>query len=148
MRKLTLVVLIVFVSACNDSSSIPTAPTPNISGAWAGTIAGTAAGSGALSLALAEGGVIGLPPDSGLDPSRPIGGTWSSSFSNAVNDSGGNLSGFIDGSSVTATLTPSAAGQCTVSITATMTSSTSMSGTYVLSGCPTSANGTISLVKK
>lgn len=145
MRLRLSIVLAAAVVACGRSST-PTAPTPNISGNWSGTMFSTQSGNGELAFTLTQRGLSLLPPGTGQE--QELTGTWSGSFLNANADGmSGTASGTVSQSSVTLALTPGVTG-CAYSLTATLTGAVSMSGTWTTSNCPYQAGGALSATRQ
>ena len=160
-RQTAIAFLLTFVvgsasAACN-SSSPPTGPsTPSVSGTWSGSITSKPA---SLSTAVVPGartrppGAIttGYAVDS--DQARitlsqtdsSLSGSWSTTGPNGTN--GGTLTGFIDGSAVSMTLSPSSPTSCPYTATVTV-SGNSMTGTYAAFNCTDASAGGIALMKE
>ncbi len=82
-----------------------------------------------------------------------IGGVWATTFADASRNATGSLGGFVSGSELSITATPSAPAPCSpagpfppgsYSVTATVSAS-EITGTYRFYACSTSASGTIAL---
>lgn len=88
------VLLLALASGC---STAPTAPTPGVprgprSGTWAGTVTDSSNGSGALRVQLEE-LVVG-------NAQSLLSGTWTTTYSDATKNGGGEVSGSVSGTAV------------------------------------------------
>jgi hypothetical protein len=120
-------------AACGSSSS-PTGPsTHSVNGTWSGSITSNlAVGSGPATVTLSQSG-------------NRLSGTWS--VIGPTSPDSGSLTGSVDGSAVSVTLSPSVPTGCPY--TATMTvSGNSMTGTYAAFNCTASIAGGIALTKQ
>ncbi|MGA9835949.1 MAG: hypothetical protein WBQ26_01390 [Gemmatimonadaceae bacterium] len=143
MGRLIMLAGILACVSCNGSTL--TGP-PNFAGNWAGAISGTRASDGTLALTLTQQPLILTPPGTGTQDQ--LEGTWAATFSDEAADGGGTASGDARNSSVSLTLTPGAPGQCAYELTGTLTSTTTMQGTYRTSSCTTPDTGTFAVTKQ
>jgi len=151
MRRFLSTVLAVSVAGCGRSTA-PTQPTPDISGNWSGTITSAAAGTGTISFTLSQVCLVLLPPGSGCEDA--LSGSWSASFASSASDESGALGGEIGQSAVLLDLAQSTSATCPLNVSATMTGSTSMRGTFASARpggtgfCPAADSGTFSATKQ
>ena len=131
MRRFVSGLILAVLVACTES----TGPTTSLAGNWSGTISSVLYGNGAMAFTLAQ-------------SSKALSGTWSATFANAANNDSGSLSGNVSGSAVSIVLTPSNPFTCPFNVTATLSGSTSMSGTYAAFNCTVAASGTFVAAKQ
>jgi hypothetical protein len=128
MSRLTglgsVIVLGLLLAGCGT-----TAPS-TVAGTWAGTLTDVGVGAGTLQFVLTQSG-------------STLNGTYTSKFAIASVSLTGTISGTLNGSTVTALLTPTNPAACQQNITATVSGS-SMNGTYTLA-CSSPEGGTFSL---
>jgi hypothetical protein len=133
MQRVFIIAAAAVLAACSAKSS--TAPTPaEVAGSWSGPISDGLQGSGTLSLSLAQTG------DS-------VTGTWSIAYANPVADIAGLAAGDVSGSTFFILLRPSNPSTCQFGpfqITATVTGTTAMSGSYSTVQCANGDSGTFS----
>jgi len=133
MQRVFMIAAAAVLAACAAKSS--TAPTPaEIAGTWSGPLTDGLQGSGTLSLSLAQTG------DS-------VTGTWSIAYANPANDVAGLVAGNVSGTSLSILLRPSSPPTCQFGpfeITATVTGTTAMSGSYSTVQCANGDSGTFS----
>ena len=148
MRRFVSIVLAVSAVACEKSSPTAPPPTPDISGNWSGTLTSAQPGASAtVTFALAQTGLIDLPPNPGLDPNQALAGTWTIYPALTVPIIvSGSLSGFINGSAVSFVFTANPSNNCPWNVTAAMTGAASMSGSYT--SCSASNSGTFSATRQ
>lgn len=133
MKYLALAVLLLGVVACGDS---PTSPADSsISGTWSGSILTSSSGLDTVTLSLAQTG-------------STLSGSWSSLFPNPAINSGGQVSGLKSGISVNVTMLPSQPTACPFTFTATLSNTTTMSGTYAAVNCTLAISGTLTLYRQ
>jgi hypothetical protein len=136
MQRVFWIVGAVVLVACSKSS---TAPTPaDVVGNWSGPLSDALLGNGTLSLSLTE---IG---DS-------VSGFWSTSFPDSAEDLDGSVVGHVTGATLSVELKPADPPTCTYgpfAITALVTGTTSMSGTFVTVQCAAADSGTFSTSKQ
>jgi hypothetical protein len=132
-KRVYLVLVLISAAAC----WLPPGPSPalvtTMDGTWAGTMTSdnlAAAGSIRATISQANG---------------LLSGTWASSNSNSTN--GGMVSGSVNGSSVSVTLTPGLTSTCALTVTATV-NGTQMTGTFDAVSCATVVKGSITLTKQ
>jgi len=145
MPRLIRIAGVVVLVGCGTSG--PTAanvPPANFSGTWSGLIS-TMSGNGTLELTLTQQPLVLLPP--GIGDQEQLGGTWSTSFPNPVNDDSGTVSGTGWSASVSVAFALSGPGRCALNLTGTRTGTPSMSGTYTTSGCAVADAGTFAVSK-
>jgi hypothetical protein len=132
MLVVLVLVALVGVVGCGG----PTSPADtNISGTWTGTIASTL-GTDSVGMTIAE-------------SSGSLSGTWSSIYASAPNaNNGGQLTGTKTGANVAMTLNPSVPTNCPYTFNATVTSATSLSGTFASFNCTVSLTGQLVLTKQ
>ena len=106
---------------CGGSPSSPSAAAANLSGTWAGPLTSTLVGNGTVQVTLNQSG-------------SSLSGTWLSTFPDPSNNNSGSLSGTVNGSNVSATLTPSDPTNCPLNVTATVNGNV-MTGTYAAFNC-------------
>jgi hypothetical protein len=115
--------------ACTESPTAATPPIPNIAGSWSGTVSVTPTLRGTLQLSLAQAQSDPVFPDART--TNLLTGTWSTAFSDTAGNASGIVAGIVSSdSAVSATLQPGATqGTCSLQVSATLTSASSMSGT-------------------
>ena len=157
MRRFVSILLVMVVAACEIYRPTAPPPTPDISGSWSGPISSAVAGTGTLSVTVFRMCLILLPPGHGCQAAYSGGFDegWSTSFSNAAsNDSGSQVGAQVSGSTVILSLSPSNSGTCPLLVTATLSDSTMMHGTYTQSTHAGSApcsgvdSGSVSLTRR
>ena len=120
-------------AACKGSSSPNGPSTSSVSGTWTGSITSNqAAGSGPARVTLSQTG-------------NNLSGTWSVTGPNSPDS--GSLTGSINGSGVSLTLSPSVPTNCPYTVTATV-SGNSMNGTYAAFNCTLAVAGGVALTKQ
>jgi hypothetical protein len=140
MKMLTVLAAALVLSACgSDSSSPSSTSSTTIGGNWAGTV--TSSGR------LAQVGVGTLRTSIGQNGGA-LSGTWTVSYTNPANNNSGSLTGLVTGSSVTLTLTSSVPTACPFNVTATLSGSSSMSGTYATFNCTVADGGQFAATKQ
>jgi hypothetical protein len=117
--------------ACTSSTSPSGA---NVAGNWSGTLTSSYAGSGTVGFSLSQSG-------------SSVSGTWFTTFGNSANNNSGSLSGNLNGSTITAVLTPSNPLGCPSNVTGTLNGSTSITGTYAAFSCSVSDGGPFTVTK-
>ena len=127
MKRLSLLIVAIFLSACGGSSS-------SIDGTYSGPINDAVAGAGTARVTMASNG-------------NSLSGTWSSTFSNASYNNSGSTSGTISGSSLSMTLAPSNPQACPLAVTATQ-SGNQITGTYATMSCSVTDSGSFNLTKQ
>jgi hypothetical protein len=132
MKRITLVVALVALVSCGGGS--PSAPSAvQVAGTWSGSITSNqVAGSGPARITIAQSG-------------SSLTGTWQVTGPNGPDS--GNMTGSMNGSSASMSLTPSVPGTCPYSVTATFAGS-SMTGTYATQNCTASGSGGVALTKQ
>lgn len=128
-RGLLVAALVVGLAAAGACSTSPSAT--GEAGAWTGTVTSTPFGTGTLVFSLADSG-------------SPLTGSWSLSYPNTADNNSGALVWTLSGSAVTLTMTPTAPvpATCVYNFTATISNTTSMSGTYSTANCTLADTGT------
>jgi hypothetical protein len=128
-----VVLLLISAAACwlppgpgSDTASA------SVDGTWVGTTSDNLLAAGNIRATISQSGAS-------------LSGTWAST--NSSNTNGGMLSGSVNGSSVSVTLTPSIATTCPLSVTATVNGS-QMTGTYAAASCTVVVKGSITLTKQ
>jgi hypothetical protein len=120
-------------AACSGLRSPFGPSTPSVSGTWSGTITSNqVAGSGPARVTISQ-------TDNNLS------GSWSVTGPNGPDS--GSLTGSVDGSAVSMTLSPSVPTSCPYTATATV-SGNSMTGTYAAFNCTLPVAGGITLTKQ
>ena len=131
MQRVFIIAAAAVLAACKAKS--PTAPTPaEIAGSWSGPLTDALQGSGTLSFSLAQTG------DS-------VTGTWSITFANPAADVSGLAAGDVSGSTISILLRPSNPPTCQYGpfrITATVTGTSAISGSYASVQCVDGDTGT------
>lgn len=131
MQRVIMVAAAAVLAACGAKSS--TAPIPaEIAGTWLGPVTDALQGSGTLSFSLAQTG------DS-------VTGTWSITYANSAADVSGLAAGDVSGSTISILLRPSNPPTCQYGpfrITATVTGTSAMSGSYSSVECANGDTGT------
>jgi hypothetical protein len=77
----------------------------------------------------------------------PLTGTWSATFANGVLTNSGSLSGSMNGSDISAILTPTDPLTCPYNVTATRNGNT-ITGTYAAFNCTASVTGSVNVTKE
>ena len=135
-RGLVVTILVGFVSfhaaGCGSSPSSPSST--SIAGTWTGSINDSAYGAGSVRLTFNQSG-------------GPLTGTWSATFANGVLTNTGSLSGSMNGSDISAVLTPTDPLACPYNVTATRTGNT-ITGTYAAFNCTASVTGSVNVTKE
>lgn len=131
MRRLAIAALALF-SACSTDS--PTAAVSNVAGSWSGALTNTVVGNGTLTLTIVQSG-------------NSLSGTYATTFPTSINNNSGNLTGTINGTQITATLSSSVAALCPSNLAAVL-SSTSISGTTTDHDCKGPASNTFTITKR
>lgn len=120
-------------AACSGLSKLTGPSTASVSGTWSGTITSNqVAGNGAARVTISQ-------------TDDKLSGTWNTTGPNSPDS--GSLTGFVDGSAVSMTLSPSVPTSCTSTATVTV-SGNSMTGTYAAFNCTVAAAGGIALTKQ
>jgi hypothetical protein len=133
-----MIVGTVAMVACNSNSS--TGPTAGgVASSWSGPISDALLGSGTLSLSLVQ------------YPSDSVTGTWATTFANSNDDLSGAVAGNINGSTLSVRLKPNNPPTCQYgpfALTASLTGTTSMTGTFATIDCTVADSGTFSATKQ
>lgn len=128
-----LVSLVSFHAAgCGSSPSSPSST--SIAGTWTGSINDSALGPGSVRITFNQSG-------------GPLTGTWSATFANGALTNTGSLSGSMNGSDISAILTPTDPLACPYNVTATRNGNT-ITGTYAAFNCTASVSGSVSVTKE
>jgi hypothetical protein len=127
-----VVLLLISAAACWLPPGPGSDTASSVAGTWVGTTSDNLVAAGNLRATILQSGAS-------------LSGTWAST--NSSNTSGGMLSGSVDGSSVSVTLTPNIATTCPLSVTATVNGS-QMTGTYAAASCTVAVKGSITLTKQ
>jgi hypothetical protein len=122
------VVALAVLLACGS-----TEPRFDITGNWGGQIKSSLSGNGALTLTVVQSGTN-------------LSGTWSAIYSNPADNTGGSLTGSINGTNLEAALSPGNPLSCPVHATGILNGST-ISGTFAVFNCTVSASGTFLVIK-
>jgi hypothetical protein len=133
-----MIVGTVALAACAAKS--PTAPGgPDVTSSWTGPISDGLLGNGTLSLLLVQ------------SPSDSVTGTWATTFANSAYDLSGAVAGNLVGSTLSVVLKPNNPPTCQYGpfdLTASLTGTTSMTGTFATINCTVSDGGTFSATKQ
>lgn len=120
LNKFYKIMFVLFIIGCSTITSCGSensdSNTIDITGTWKGTANDNVGGTGNFTVTLSQ-------------SASKVTGTWYISFPSVGYDNAGNVSGTINGSSVSATLTPSDPTDCPFNLTANV-SGKQMSGTY------------------
>ena len=124
--------------ACTAISS--TGPvTAGVASSWLGPISDALLGNGTLSLSLVQ------------SPSDSVTGTWATTFPNSNDDLSGAVAGTIKGSTLSVRLKPNNPPTCQYGpfyLTASLTGTTSMTGSFATINCTVADSGTFSATKQ
>jgi hypothetical protein len=135
-RLLIAVVLGGFVAlhamACGSSPSSPSSS--SIAGTWTGSITDSLLGPGSVRITFNQSG-------------GPLTGTWSATFVNGAVTNGGSFSGSINGSNISAILTPNDPLECPYNLSATRNGNT-ITGTYAALNCTVVVSGSVTVTKE
>jgi hypothetical protein len=119
MRRLLSMVCAASVIACARSADPISPPGTNAAGSWSGAIPG----NGTLTFTLAQ-------------TADTLSGTWARYYADTINNDSGTVSdGTISGSELIFTIVGPASGENCTAITATLTTPSLMTGSYVTSNC-------------
>ncbi len=132
LRRATVSVAVV-VGMLGCGSDSPSAPSFTFTGNWQGVAQDSAAGTGVFRVTLTQNG-------------GSIAGTWLIQFPAAGYQNSGSASGTANGSSLSATLTPSDPTTCPFRVTANA-SGNQMTGTYAAFNCAGSIAGTFTATR-
>lgn len=131
-NRLLIASVCIGLVACGGSN---TSPSDSLAGNWSGTVTSNVVGTGNVALTLTHQG-------------SKIGGTYATGFPSAVNNSAGSVSGTLNGSSVSITLTPGSPTACPYQVTATRNGADAISGTYATFNCTAAIGGSFSVARK
>jgi hypothetical protein len=138
MQRILMIVGTVTMVACGANSS--TGPTTGgVASSWSGPISDALLGSGTLSLSLVQ------------YRSDSVTGTWATAFANSNDDLSGAVAGNINGSTLSVRLKPNNPPTCQYgpfTLTASLTGTTSMTGTFATIDCTVADSGTFSATKQ
>ncbi len=123
---------VIIITSCGSENS--DSNTVDLNGTWSGTAQDNIAGTGNFKATLSQSG-------------STVTGTWYISFPAVEYDNAGQVSGRINGTSVSATLTPSDPDACPFKLTANI-SGKQMSGTYASFNCTGVIAGTFNATKQ
>ena len=127
--------LLVIVAGCGGGNSTPTASTTtSVDGTWAGSVQDSLAGAGTVRVTLASSGSL-------------VTGTWGATFPDPAYNTSGTVNGTSTATSLSLTVTPSVAGACPFTFTATR-SSNQLSGTYATFDCNVSVSGSATVTRQ
>lgn len=137
MKRALVAIAVLLMTACGSDNGSPTQPATSLTGTWSGIVSafGSPAGPGGIQATIAESG-------------NALTGTWGTSYPNPIFNSSGSLTGAVNGTAVSLTLSSSVAGGCPYSATATLSSSTLMAGTFATVSCSVAQSGTFNLGKQ
>lgn len=113
------------LSGCSGLSALNPFSSPSSSsftGTWTGSVNTTFTTAATLQLALTQSG-------------SQLTGTWTLTSPNASQNDGGTVSGTVNGSSISASLQPTVPTACTDMVSATLNSSTQITGTIASNVC-------------
>lgn len=128
-------VLVLLWGGLATACGSPTTPgNASLAGNWAGTLSDNFAGTGTLAFTFAQSG-------------STLTGTWSTAYANPGYNNGGSISGNVNGSSVTAVLSPSVPTTCPFNVVGTRNGSL-LSGTYAAFNCSVAVSGTFTATKQ
>lgn len=129
-NALLCLALLVGLSACSSSTSPADA---NVSGTWSGN-SSNSFGVGTFTATISQ-------------SSQTLSGTWSGVFNDSRLNNSGTLSGAKTGSSVQVTLLSSSPANCPYAFTGTLSTTTSITGTYATFNCTIPIGGSLTLTK-
>ena len=127
-----VVLLLISTLSCGLPVGPGSTSTNAMDGTWVGTTTDNLGASANIRATMSQSGAS-------------LSGTWVST--NSSNTNGGMLSGSVNGSSLSVTLTPSIATACPLSVTATVNGS-QLIGTYAGVSCTVAVKGSITLTKQ
>jgi hypothetical protein len=107
----------------------------DVSGTYTGTIQDAFAGTGTLRATISQSG-------------SSLSGTFQTTFPDPQQNNSGTISGTVNGSVVTLTLTPSVPVFCAFNATLTQEDDDRITGTYVAVNCSVPDSGTISITRQ
>jgi hypothetical protein len=147
MQRLILMAGVLALVGCVTPAPTGVTDPANFPGTWSGPITGASA-SGTLTLTDTQ-QVFLVLTEPGIGDQLQLGGTWSTSFANAVSDESGAFAGsaFTE-ESASVSLVLSASAACELVLLGTRPDSLSMTGTYTTSGCAVPDSGTFVLTKQ
>lgn len=132
--KFSLLACCLAVCSCSDNSTSPS--NVSLTGSWNGNTnaPGSAAGTGIVRATISQSG-------------STLSGTWGVTYINPIYNNSGQLSGTFDGTAISLTLDSSVPIACPYKVTATLQSSSIMSGTFATFNCTVAQSGSVQLFR-
>ena len=132
LKRGCVVLLLISALSCGLPVGPGSTSTNAMDGTWVGTTTDNLGASANIRATISQSGAS-------------LSGTWVST--NSSNTNGGMLSGSVNGSSLSVTLTPSITTACPLSVTA-MVNGSQMIGTYAGVSCTVAVKGSITMTKQ